>query len=209
MRHRAYVQEQYGSTEDGAQVGIHIQDANAILDTVVLRWDAVLLISPRDFTVTYDPSKRLTTVQTNLQNKACQPTPLVRNQTRLAQVYGSAKSGRESDSVVTLESTWELFQLHDAIANMTVAVDPGWPAAADVSIRFQDICYRNQLGACAFSGCATCADCCILHICCAHCVWRIWGGTQATAALMKQMTMPCCVKFLLLLIMQVPAVLEF
>jgi hypothetical protein len=54
---------------------------------------------------------------------------------------------------VTLPATWELFQVHDALVDMTVAVTPGWPTPGAATIRFQDICYRNQLDACAFSGC--------------------------------------------------------
>jgi hypothetical protein len=69
------------------------------------------------------------------------------------QIYGSATSGRAEDSIVTLSATWELFKTHNALVNMSVPIAPGWPDPADTKIRFQDICYRNQLDACGFSGC--------------------------------------------------------
>lgn len=127
------------------------------------------------------------------------------SQTQVAhalQVYGSAKLGRAGDSVVTLAATWELFQTHDAIANLTVNISPGWPTAADTAIQFEDICYRNQLEACAFSGCAmlhcslqTCLHTQMLQSRCRHVVitYRC-GGTAAS--LPRSM-------------LQVPAVLEF
>jgi len=57
-----------------------------------------------------------------------------------------------SDNVVNLPATWELFQLHNAITNLSAAVSPGWPTDADTSITFEDICFRTQVGACGFTG---------------------------------------------------------
>jgi hypothetical protein len=73
----------------------------------------------------------------------------------MTQIYGSAKSGNADDSVLTLSATWELFKTHDALVKMSVPITPGWPAPADTTTRFQDICYRNQLDACGFSGCGS------------------------------------------------------
>lgn len=70
------------------------------------------------------------------------------------QVYGSAKPGQASNNVVNLAATWELFQMHNTITNLTVTARPGWPSDADTSINFEAICYRNQVGACGFDGCA-------------------------------------------------------
>ncbi len=73
-------------------------------------------------------------------------------------MYGSAPAGQSSDNVVTLEATWELFELHESITNLTAHVSPGWPTDADTSVRFEDICYRTQLGACGFDGCVSFVD---------------------------------------------------